>query len=199
MGSRRHLVERIFRIDRLQICFQQLNIYKKYIMYPQAVLFRMFYGNGGIAMGKKVEAFECDKCGAVYRTQEEVENCKTCAVSFCPEWKMNIKKKTCDECYDKRATGAGSYMAPENGKDPNEPGGMKKVVYSGSKCQYREEFLRNLGETKPKNELPEDAKKILQAMEDERKGREQEQLSPEDAKELVKKGKGILGDPHSQS
>ena len=149
-------------------------------------------------MGKKVEAFECDKCGAVYRTQEEVDNCKSCAVGYCPEWKMNIKKKTCDECYEKRATGTGSYMAPKEGADPKEPDGMKKVVYSGTKCEHREEFLRNLGKKK-KTDLPEDTKKILQAMEEERKGIKESMVSPEEAKELVRKKKGILGDPHSQS
>lgn len=148
-------------------------------------------------MGKKVEAYECPKCGAVFKTEEEANNCNKCMIGFCPHWGFNIKRSTCDECYEKRATGAGSFMKPVEGKDPKEPGGLEKVVYSGIKCEYRADFLENLGKTKPDAELPEDAKKILEEMKKE--AETNKPLSAEEAAKLVREKKGIIGDPHSQT
>ena len=148
---------------------------------------------------KKVDAYACNRCGAVFKTEKEAENCKQCAIAFCPKWGLNVSKIFCDSCAEKRSTGTGSYMAPVEGKDPKEPGGMQKVMYSGTQCEHREEFLKNLGKKKDIKEMPEEVQKILQAMKEERQKVEESIPSPEEAKKMVKEGKGIIGDPHSQS
>lgn len=159
----------------------------------------MFDGPSGGCYTPKVEAYNCIRCGAVFRTENEADNCNQCAIAFCPKWGLNVRKTFCDECGTKRATGTGSYMAPVEGKDPKEPGGMQKVVYSGTRCEHREEFLKNLGKKKDNEEVPEDVQNILKAMAEERTRVEESIPSPEEAKKMVKEGKGIIGDPHSQT